>query len=294
MVSGISILIPTYNDLSLGLAKTLSSQADAARCDVEIIVADDGSTNKEIQELNRRIATLPHCRFIERKTNCGRSAIRNYLVTTAKHEWIVFTDGDMSVDNDMFIDNYAECDEDDVAYGGYKLPDGGKTMLSNLRYKYERKCMPMHTVEKRSKDPYKDFHTSNFMARKKILLDIPFDENFTQYGYEDVFWGKILQQKGYKIKHIDNPVVFDRFECNSSFISKTEEGLRTLFAHRNELHGFSRIISTAQRLNQLYLTKAFLLTFNALENIIKRNIEGNKPSLFLFKIYRLGYYLKQK
>lgn len=50
MVSGISILIPTYNDLSLGLAKTLSSQADAARCDVEIIVADDGSSNKEIQE----------------------------------------------------------------------------------------------------------------------------------------------------------------------------------------------------------------------------------------------------
>ena len=198
----------------------------------------------------------------------------------------------MSINKHDFLKTYISNITFDVVYGGYILKKYNNDLRGNLRYKYELKSQPSHTTINRKKNPYKDFHTSNFMVKKSIMQEIPFDEKFRQYGYEDVFWGKQLKMKNYKINHIDNPVVFNTFEDNDSFLRKTDEGIRTLYTHRKDLNNYSRIIDCYNYLQKLHMNNFVVLLFNILNKIIKRNLLGTNPSLFLFKLYRLGYYCK--
>ena len=93
------------------------------------------------------------------------------------------------------------------------------------------------------------------------------------------------------ILHIDNPMGFCCFETNAEFIEKTEEGLRTLYAFRNDLRGYSRLLTFVQGIHIpaiLWLIRLWHRLFGAQE---RRNLCGFRPHLSLFKIYRLGYYL---
>ena len=43
------------------------------------------------------------------------------------------------------------------------------------------------------------------------MMEHSFDENFVQYGYEDVLFGKSLAMDHVAITHIDNPITLDFF-----------------------------------------------------------------------------------
>lgn len=292
----LSILIPTYNTVCLELVKALSSQAETLTqrqggFSYEIIVADDGSTDKLTVERNKEIDLLPHCRYIIRENNAGRAAIRNFLAQTARGEWLLFIDSDMVLRRDSYLSLYASmAAEDSVVYGGYTVRGDGAKLKGNLRYTYETKYSGNDNAAERNKQPYNDFHTSNFMVKRSVMLAFPLDERLKRYGYEDVLWGKTLRQNGVRITHIDNQLSFEKFETNAEFISKTEEGLNTLFAFRHELMGYSNIISAAERIERLHLTTALSLTHKLLGKSIRNTLKGNKTSVLLFNIYKLGYF----
>jgi glycosyltransferase involved in cell wall biosynthesis len=65
----ISILIPTYNHVCVALVSVLRQQALAAGVIHEVIVADDGSTQRDTVEANRAINEFPCCRYMERPQN---------------------------------------------------------------------------------------------------------------------------------------------------------------------------------------------------------------------------------
>ena len=93
------------------------------------------------------------------------------------------------------------------------------------------------------------------------------------------------------IVHIDNPVGFCTFESNADFVAKTEEGLRTLCEFRNELKGYSRLLTLVQGIHIpaiLWLIRLWHRLFGATE---KRNLCGSRPLLSLYQLYRLGYFL---
>ena len=105
----------------------------------EIIVADDGSTDKHTCHINKEILELENARHILRKENVGRAAIRNFLAKEAAYEWLLFIDSDMTMLLDDFILHYIELDNSfKVAYGGYQLGNGE---ISNLRYLYEKNAV---------------------------------------------------------------------------------------------------------------------------------------------------------
>ena len=93
----------------------------------EIIVTDDASPDKRFIIKNRTISNLDGVRYIERKQNVGRSAIRNYLVSQSSKEWILFIDGDLSLNNAKFIHNYLQA-EGDVIVGGISIVENEKKM----------------------------------------------------------------------------------------------------------------------------------------------------------------------
>ena len=280
----LSILIPTFNDPCSTLVRNLHQQAEALGMTYEILVADDGSTQEKVLEENRSINALPHCQLIERGVNAGRASIRNFLAQQARYAWLLFIDSDMVVCRNDYLRKYASCEETPIVDGGVVI---GTCKPGNLRSLYEKAAESQHTPEERQLSPYRDFHTANFMIRRTLMLQQPFDERFKSYGYEDVLFGKAMEKASVPILHIDNPMSFEIFEDNEHFVSKTEEGLRTLYEFRNELQGYSRLLDRIQNLPHTPI-RCWHQLFGAIE---RRHLTSRYPSLWVFNLYKIGYFL---
>ena len=294
----LSILLPVYNCNCVALVTELQRQCVECKIEFEIIVADDGSLsgaigmNAACQHLideNKVVEQLKGVRYIIREQNVGRSAIRNFLVSQAKGDRLLFIDGDLSLDNPSFIHNYLQT-EADVVVGGIAIGGNPDRWKGNLRYCYERQSEAINTVESRQRHPYQHLAT-NLLVRRSVLGEKPYDENISHYGYEDVLLGKRFQQQQVAIKHIDNPVLFCDFEDNASYLAKTEEALRTLFAFRKELKGYSRLLDKAEQIERLHFSPLFITAYKLFNEPIKNCLLGNKPKVFWFNIYKLLYYL---
>ena len=289
----LSILLPVYNYVCTGLVAALQRQAASLDIDYEIIAADDGSPDASVREANRAIDALPGCTYIIRCENVGRAAIRNFLMERARFGRLLFLDCDMEVPDDRFVERYMLADRADVVDGGICTRGDDALACTNLRYIYEHAAEPRHTAAERRKTPYASFRTTNFMVRREVMRACQFDERFRHYGYEDVFFGKQLEEKGYTILHIANPLVLCDFEPNDVFVAKTEEALRTLHRFRDDLRGYSRLIGVTDRVGRVALC-LFLLVYRLLGGMWRRNLMGRRPRLRVFALYRLGYYLSLK
>ncbi len=285
----LSVLIPTYNHVCVALVDQLLPLLQAADIQYEVIVADDGSTDEDSIVANRAINQLSSCRFIERKKNVGRAAIRNFLASEALHAYLLYIDSDMTIISNLYILRYLQSGDMPVIDGGVTICDTSDA--SNLRYLYEKAEEPHHTATERQKRPYQHLHAANLLMRRDIILAHPFDERFRHYGYEDVFLGKVLHQHHIPILHIDNPLGFCHFETNADFVTKTEEGLRTLYQFRDVLRGYSRLLTFVSGIHLSIVKSLIRLWHRLFRKAERRNLCGSHPSLLVFKLYRLGYYL---
>lgn len=284
----------------------------------EIIFADDGSADATARQRNAIIAQLPYCQYIERPKNVGRSAIRNFLAHTAHYSHLIFLDGDVAIKRGNFVQTYlahrndadviigtlhfsrmqVACDtaEDIIGHTKRAKEETKKTtepMLydDNLKYRYEQQFLAKHPVKKRMQQPYASFRTTNFMVRRDLLLAYPFDETFHEYGYEDTLFGKQLKEHGATLIHLDNAATIADYEDNATFVAKTEESLRTLAAHAHQLQGYSTLLHTANKLKCLHLQSLIAFVFKLFKGLLHKNLCSNSPSVFLFNVYKLGYYI---
>lgn len=285
----LSILLPSYNNKCYTLVECLQQQAAAIEGLLyEIIVADDGSKDQVSVISNLRINELPHCRYIRRQENVGRAAIRNFLAREAKGERLLFLDSDVAIVRNDFLCKYLAT-EAEVVDGGVEVP----AMQADycLRYLYEKKSEPRHTSAKRTERPYQSFRTSNFMVHRSLFDRCSFDENFRNYGYEDVLFGKQLQKLGIPILHIDNPVGLDVLESNEVYVQKMEQAMQTLYQFREELQGYSPLLDAVGRLQRWHMLWAVRLWHWCLGGWERRNLCSQSPSLRLLNLYKLGYYV---
>lgn len=278
------------------MALVTELQRQCVECGIayEIIVADDGTmadtTNQYIVERNKVIGQLEGVQYIIRQENVGRSAIRNFLFSQSKGDCILFIDGDLSLDNPDFIRRYTQA-ESDVVVGGIKIGGNPEQWKGNLRYKYECAFERKNILSDRQKRPFQSFRTTNFMVKRAVFVQHPFDEKITHYGYEDVLWGKALEENGVQITHINNPITLTDYENNTLFIDKTEESLRTLYEYQMLLKGYSKLLEMKDRMVRFHLVKAILIVHKLFGEKVKKLLQGNKPSVFLFNVYKLMYYI---
>ena len=294
-IAELSVLIPNYNTVCLPLVRQLQSLLESAAIPYEIIVADDGSTDMQTIEANRPIASLTNCQYLIRPENVGRAVIRNILAQTAQYAFLLYIDSDLTVINDQFIRRYVDCLNEStmVIDGGVSIQGDQIQNLSgkNLRYLYEKAEELNHTAACRQASPYQHLHTANLLIRKELILQHPFDERFRHYGYEDVLLGKVLHQHQVPITHIDNPLGFCTFESNPDFVAKTEEGLRTLNQFRHDLRGYSRLLTFVSGIHISLILTLIRLWHRLFQKAERRNLCGSRPSLLVYKLYRLGYFL---
>ena len=221
----------------------------------------------------------------------GRAAIRNYLARESSLAYLLYIDSDMSIISPDFLSRYLSCLPATVVDGGVVIKATNDNQKQLLRYRYEKSEELHHIATERHKRPYQHLHTANLLIERQLMLQHPFCERIRHYGYEDVLLGKTLQRHHVPIVHIDNPVGFCTFESNADFVAKTEEGLRTLCEFRNELRGYSRLLTLVQGIHIpaiLWLIRLWHRLFGATE---KRNLCGSRPLLSLYQLYRLGYFL---
>jgi len=289
MKSELSILMPAHDNDCTELARCLCLMADRIEgLRWELIVADDGSKDVLTKERNRSIGDHPRARVIENKENIGRARIRNLLVSEAQYQWLLFIDSDRRVEDDDFLKRYLETPDDDIVVsGGICIGENTKRDKRNLRYIYELAAEEKQSAAERRKHEHEHFLTTNFMARRDVMTAHPFDERFHRYGYEDVLFGKQLKDAGIGVAHIDNAVAFGEFEDNTNFVRKTEEGLATLMEFRDELRGYSALLDAAERIDGLHLGWAARLTWQLSGKQMRRNLTGEHPRLWVFKVFKL-------
>jgi len=88
-----SIIVPVYNVEREYLEAALNSMHSQTFTDWECICVDDGSTNDSGKVLNDFAAKDPRFK-VHHRTNQGVSAARNFALSQACGEWIMFLDGD--------------------------------------------------------------------------------------------------------------------------------------------------------------------------------------------------------
>lgn len=305
----LSILLPSYNNVCVSLVQVLQRQADALRGKLdkpfryEIIVADDCSTDAACIDANRVIGDMLHCRYLRMEQNVGRAQIRNVLISESRGDYVLLIDSDLFLCDDNYLYKYATSTAD-VVYGGTRIGGEGLAMVDNeantenlkgnLRYIYEKKAEPSHRAAFRQLRPNQEISVCNLYARRDIMEAHPFDSRFKAYGYEDVLFGKRLAESGIEVTHIDNPVLINEFEPNSVFVKKTEEAILTLCRFEQDLEGYSNLKTKVTTLGRYIPLSLFRLWHRIMKNKEKRNLTGAKPSLLLFKLYKLGFFLENR
>ena len=289
----LSILIPTYNYNVVVLVNDLQIQATELNIDYEIIVFDDASDNY-IEE-NTSINALSNCSYTVLEKNIGRSAIRNRLASSAKYDILLFLDADTKLISNTFIKDYIDIinSKTQIVYGGIVYEDNAPSDEQTLRWIYGKKREALN-VEERHENPYLRFLTLNFLIKKAVFNSILFNEDIPNLRHEDTLFAMDAKSKRININHIHNPVLHLGLESNTVFLKKSLESVDALqlFIKKGLINDKHIKLSQKAELIKKYKLKGLVLfTLNILKGSILKNMHSKSPKLFLFDLYRVGYYL---
>lgn len=98
----ISVIVPNYNS-EVFLDDCIKSILCQSYRDFELLIVDDGSTDKSLEILRRWESKDDRINLIAQK-NSGASSARNHGIDNAKGEWIVFVDSDDKVNSSYLED----------------------------------------------------------------------------------------------------------------------------------------------------------------------------------------------
>ena len=266
--TALSVLIPMYRYDCSQLVADLRKQGDALGVGYEIIVADD------------------------EKLRLGRARVRNWLADKAQGEKLLFIDCDAGVDDAHFLERYLEAStQAPVVCGGqHNVPTLPSPDVS-LRFRYEAAARHQREAARRNERPYERFSSFNFLIDSATFRNIGFDERFTEYGHEDTLFGAELERRGIGILHIDNPLLNTDIETNAVFLDKSRTALRSLKRMEKELEGHSTLLRGYRKVCRLGLKGLLARLFRRYGTRWERRLtESARPSLTLFKLYKLTYY----
>lgn len=290
----LSILIPTYNYNVFPLVKEVSEQCIVEKTTFEIIVLDDASQN--FQTENNEINSLNNCSYSILNQNIGRSAIRNLLSTKASFDDLLFLDADVRIISDHFIKNYINFIRSNsnysVVYGGivYQENRPEKNQLLRWIYGIKREALP---AEKRNENVYVSFLTLNFLIKKEVFQTVRFNEDIPNLRYEDLLFSFDLMKNKIPLQHINNQVVHNGIETSEVFMHKTNDSLKGLkfLLSKNYLPAdYAKISAVHNLLKQTKLLFLINFVYRMRKNSFEKNLLSSKPSLFIYDIYRLGYF----
>ncbi len=202
-----SVVIPAYNSQDI-LPYCLSSLIEQTTnpATYEIIVVDDGSTDLTPEVVKDFINKAPCNLSYIRLERSGRSRARNTGVMAAKGKFIIFLDSDMIVRRE-FIKSHLS------AHTRQGLIVNGSVINTEKPADPNRKSKQVNDFSRAF------FATGNVSVERDKLIEAGlFDEDFVEYGWEDLELGQRLRRLGLKrIKsltawsyHVQAPITYEK------------------------------------------------------------------------------------
>lgn len=293
----ISVLIPTYDYNTLPLVTELHQQLSVADIAFEIIVQDDASPLNSNTDNNQKINLLSDCRFERNDTNLGRGQNRNALIQKAQFDWVLLMDCDMFPKSKGLIQNYIhqiQNSNHSVYFGGlqYRAEKPEKSQLLRWVFGKSREEIPL---SKRQSHPYDYCLISNILIRKTVLLEHPFNTAIYQYGYEDLVFILELKKHRIPIIHLENEAFHLNLESSAIFLEKFHSSLQNLqwiLDHQILQAEDTALTRTYAKISKFGLTRLAAYCFRISQSLMTKQLLSAKPSLFVFDLYRLGYFCK--
>lgn len=252
-----TIVIPVYNAEKY-LDQCLNSIMYRKPIDVEVIVVDDGSTDKSF-DICKKYEDLSKNIRVFHKNNTGVSDTRNFAIKKANGKYITFVDSD-----DFLSDDY------------YNV------ILNDLED---------------DKDIY-IFEYNQVLTNRKIAFHINKDninnKNFVEEIFKDISIGGYLWNKIFKLDIIkSNNIYFDKnisycedllFVCSFvKYVEKYKVIEKTLYNYRMRKNSVSNN----------YVSNKNLCIFDAYDKILNLNFDYKTESYIKF-CYLLHYYRLKK
>lgn len=196
----ISVVVPAYNaQQTIGLALE-GILAQSSSGDLEIIVVDDGSTDRT-PEIVRSFPQV----IYTRQPNAGPAAARNRGARQAQGEFIFFTDSDCIPDPGWIARILPHFDSDEIAAvaGSYGIANPGSRLARCIHEEIlfrHQKLMPQFP---------KAFGSYNFAVRKKVFEAVGgFDTSYrfasgedNDLSYKILKTGKIYFEREATVRH---------------------------------------------------------------------------------------------
>ncbi len=221
----LSVLIPFYKDDPADLVRALAEQAGSAG-DVEILLHDDGEPDPELNaRLTRIIAAMTQpVRLLTSTRNRGRSGGRNLLAQQARGEWLLYLDADMQPGHAAFLDTYREVMSEtrsDAVFGGDETlwPDDPALQLHAAL----SRTSDQNDAEARNAIGASAFCASNILVKADVMEAVPYDTDFTGWGWEDVDWA-VRAAGRFTLSHVDNPAAHGGLQGADVLLAKFKEG----------------------------------------------------------------------
>jgi peptidoglycan-N-acetylglucosamine deacetylase len=97
----VTVLIPAHNEQTV-IVQTVTSVLASEIPDIQVIVVDDGSTDKTLELLHSNFGSDPRVQIIH-QVNSGKAAALNNALTRAQTEFVVTIDADTEIEADAIL-----------------------------------------------------------------------------------------------------------------------------------------------------------------------------------------------
>lgn len=283
----ISVIIPVYNS-SRYLSECIESVLNQTYKDYEIVLVDDGSTDNSATICLKYASLSKSVRFYSKK-NTGVSDSRNYGLTRARGEFVMFLDSDDYVDPCMLktlISEYNNCSlKPDLVISGlcFVYPDG----------KNENRVLPTIAFLK------SDFNKHYINIEKNSGLNAPVAKLFKRSVIEEnsIAFEKemsILEDQTFVSRYLSccNSVLtlsycgyFYRQTSNLSLVKSFNENGLFCLEKKYETDLWLRELLDSESLN-CYYKKHFLLFLGLISKVFKEKRINIKTKKKLFIQYK--------
>lgn len=231
----LTICIPSFRHTAVRLVRDLGALPGADQ--VALVIYDDGSGDPALNDAHAgAIDGYPGpARLVMAADNRGRSHARNRLVSEAATDWVLLLDADMLPDDDQFLVRYlsaiSQSKGPELVAGGFSLNQVSPASDQRLHAAQARQSDCLQ-ADLRNRAPGRYVFTSNILVHRSILDIVPFDDEFTGWGWEDVDWG-LRVAAIYPVRHIDNTATHMGLEPDDRLLQK----------FGTSGHNFARLVS---------------------------------------------------
>lgn len=170
----LTIGIPAYNAAASIEAAVLSILRQTWRGSMEILIVDDGSTDRTVQVANRLAQQYGAVRVVQHGENLGRPAARNTILRESRGEYMTWADAD-----DEWYPNKLAVQFDELLASAEAQAGGPVICMSSFDWRWAHSGKLQHRVPDVTSDPLKAFLSGRvgaylwtMLARTQTFRDV--------------------------------------------------------------------------------------------------------------------------